>query len=104
MNAPVFIAHPPGAIVSENIVELLFQTFVVIPSFILICELACPFTLAPRISNSEELKAIDISDIKDTVGMIKENASLASTVCLSTAIILDDIGATDQKARLVVLL
>ena len=104
MNAPVFVAHPPGAVITENVVKFLFQTFIVIPSFVLICKLSSPLSLAPRVTDPHELEAVNITDVKDTIGVIEENASLASTLRLVSTIVLHDIGTADQETLLVVLL
>lgn len=103
MDAPVLITHPPSAVITEHIVEFLLESFIIIPSFILIGELACPLTLTPRVTDSKELKAIDLTHVKDTVSMIKEDASLASTISLLAILVLDDICATNKETLLVVL-
>jgi hypothetical protein len=53
VNAPVFIAHPPGAVVTENIIKFFLETLIVIPSLVFISESALPDTLslAPRVSD-----------------------------------------------------
>ena len=104
MNAPVFIPHPPGAIITEDIVELFFKAFVVIPSLIFISELASPLSLTPRVTDSHELKSIDITDVKHTIRMIEEDTCLSSTLLFVSALVLDDIGASNQEALLVILL
>ena len=104
VNAPVFVAHPPGAVITEDVVKLLFQTLIVVPSLVLICELASPLSLTPRVADPHELKAVNITDVKDTIGVIEENAGLASSLRLVSAIVLHDIGAADQETLLMVLL
>jgi len=71
MGAEVIIFHPPVSVVFENVVELFFETLVIVPSLILVCELTCPLALAPWISYTNELKAIDFSDLLDTIGMVE---------------------------------
>jgi hypothetical protein len=104
VNAPVFVAHPPGTVITENVVKFLFQSFIVIPSFVLIRKLSSPFSLAPRVTNSHELEAVNITNVKDTICVIEENTGLASTLRLVTGIVLHDIGAADQETLLVILL
>ena len=85
-------------------IKTLLETLIVIPSLVLICELASPLSLAPRVADSHELEAVDITYVKDTIGVIEENAGLASTLRLVSAIVLHDIGAADQETLLMVLL
>jgi hypothetical protein len=104
VNTPVFVTHPPCTVIAEDVVKLLFQTLIVIPSLVLICELASPLSLAPRVADPHELEAINITDVKDTIGVIEENAGLASPLRLVSAIVLHNIGAADQETLLMVLL
>ena len=104
VNAPVFVTHPPGTVIAEDVVKLFFQALIVIPSFVLISELASPLSLTPRVTDPHELEAVNITDVKDTIGVIEKNASLASTLRLDSAIVLHDIGAADQETLLMVFL
>lgn len=74
MCTEVIVSHPPVTIALEHIVELLLETFVVIPSLILVGELTSPLTLSPRISDSNELETVDFSDLLNTISMVKKDA------------------------------
>lgn len=64
----------------------------VVPGFILVCEFACPFSLSPWVSNSDELQAIDLSDLLDSISMIEENSSVAHAFFGVAVFILDGVG------------
>ena len=104
MSAEVIVSHPPVSITLEHIIELLFETLVVIPCFVLISELTSPLTLAPWVSNSNELEAIDFSDLLNTVSVIEEDTRVTHALFWVTILVLDGIGAPEQETLLVVLL
>lgn len=97
VNAPVFVAHPPGTVVAEHVVQLLLETLVVIPSLIFVCELACPFALAPGVADANKLEAVDVPHVKDAVSMIEEDASLTSALSLLSTLVLDHVRAPNQE-------
>lgn len=63
MHAPVLIAHPPRAIVTEYVVKLFLKALVIIPGLVLICELACPLALTPRVPDTDQLEAVHVPHI-----------------------------------------
>lgn len=93
MDAPVFITHPPCSIVTEDIVELLLKTLVIIPSFVLISELSGPLALSPRVTESNELQTINFTNVEDTICVVEQDASLSCTLSLLSVIVLHDVGA-----------
>jgi len=62
--------HPPVAIPFESVVELLFETFIVIPSLVLIAESPIPLSGTPGIPNPEQFDPVDFSDLLYAVGVI----------------------------------
>jgi len=58
MDTPVFIAHPPGAVISENIIKFFLETLIVIPSLIFISELASPLALPPGVPYPDQLQPV----------------------------------------------
>jgi hypothetical protein len=71
VDAPVLIPHPPGTVITEDIVKFFFQAFVVVPSLVFISELTSPLSLTPRVTDSHQLKSINITNLKHTISMIK---------------------------------
>ena len=104
VNAPVFVTHPPGAVVAEDVVELLFEALVVIPSLVLISELASPFALAPGVSDADQLELINLAHVENTVRMVKQYASLSSTVLFVSILIFNNVGAADKVSLRMVFL
>jgi hypothetical protein len=104
VNAPVFISHPPGAVITEDVVEFLLEALVVVPGLVLISELAGPLALSPRVPYPHQLQAIDVSDVEDTVGVIEEDPGLARAVLLRATLVLNDVRAPEEETLLVILL
>lgn len=104
MSAEVIVSHPPVSITLEHIIELLLETLVVIPCFILISELSCPLTLTPRVSDSNELEAIDLSDLLNTICVVEEDTRVTHSLFWVAVLVLDSVGTSEQETLLVVLL
>lgn len=73
MGTEVIVSHPPVTVTLEHVVELLLQSFMVIPSLILVCELTSPLSLTPRISNSNKLESINFSNLLNTISMVEQD-------------------------------
>ena len=95
MNAPVLITHPPGTIISEDIVKLFLEALVVIPGFIFISELTSPLSLAPRVPYSNKLQSIDIANVQDTICMIEQDSGLSRSILLVSILVLHNVSTTD---------
>lgn len=70
VRTEILIFHPPVTIIFEGVLKFFLQTLMVIPSFIFISEFTSPFTLTPWISDSNQLKTINISNLLNTESMI----------------------------------
>lgn len=99
MGAEVVILHPPVSVALENVIELLLQPFMVVPSLILVGKLTSPLALAPRISDPNELEPIDLPNLLDTVGMVVKNSGSAHSFFKVAVLILDSIGTTQEEAK-----
>ena len=73
IRAKVIVSHPPVAIAVEYVIQLFFQTFVVVPSFVLVGELTSPLALAPGISDSDQLEAIHLADLENSVCVVEQD-------------------------------
>ena len=106
MRAEVIVSHPPVAVALKDVVQLLFQALVVVPSFIFISKLTCPLSLAPRVSDSNQLQvhALYFNDLLDTVGMVEKNTRVAHSLFHVAIFVLHSVGATEEEALLVILL
>jgi hypothetical protein len=100
----VTVLHPPVAIALEHIVELLFQSLVVVPSFVLVGEFTGPLSLAPRVSDSNQHNSVDFSDLLDSVGVVKEDTRVAHAFFEVAILILHGVCAADKEALRVPLL
>jgi hypothetical protein len=58
VGLPVFVAHPPVAVLSERVVKTLFKTLVVVPSLVFVSEGSEPnaVALSPGVSDENKLK------------------------------------------------
>ena len=104
MSAEVIVSHPPVTVTFENIVELFFKTFVVIPSLVLISELTSPLSLTPRVSDSNQLEAIDFSNLLDTISVIEKNTRVTHTFLLVSILIFYSVCTPEKEALRVVFL
>ena len=106
MGTEIIVSHPPVAVTLENVVQLFFETFVVIPSFVLVSELTSPLTLTPRVSDSNELEvhALDFDNLLDTIGVIEKDTRVSHSFLLIAVLVLHSVCATEQETLLVVLL
>jgi hypothetical protein len=96
--------HPPVTIILENVVELFFKTFMIIPSFIFICEFTCPLSATPRVSDSDKLKSINLFDLKDTISVIEKNTGVTTTFFFVAIFVFYGVGTTDQESLRVIFL
>jgi len=105
VGAEVVVPHPPVTITLEYVIELLFETFVVVPSLVFVSELTCPLTLTPRVPDSNELKihALDLDDLLDTVGMVEQNTRVTHSFLKVAVLIFHSVGATKEESLLMVL-
>lgn len=106
MRAKVVVSHPPITVAFEHVVELLFQAFVVVPSFIFIGKLTCPLSLAPRVSDSDQLQvhALYFDDLLDTVGMVEQDTWVAHSFFEVAVFVFHSVSTTQEEALLVIFL
>ena len=106
VGAEIFELHPPVTIVLEDVLQLLFETLMIVPSLILISELTRPLSLSPRISDSNELEvhALDFDNLLNTIGVIEKDTRVSHSFLLIAVLVLHSVCATEQETLLVVLL
>ena len=106
VGAEIVELHPPVTIVLEDVLQLLFETLMIVPSLILISELTRPLSLSPRISDSNELEvhALDFDNLLNTIGVIEKDTRVSHSFLLIAVLVLHSVCATEQETLLVVLL
>ena len=95
MSAPIFVPHPPSSVIFEHVVKLILETLIVIPSLVFISELASPLSVTPRVPYSDQLQAIDVSNIQDTVGVVEQDTCGSEPILLFALIILLHVRASN---------
>jgi precorrin-3B methylase len=76
----------------------------IIPSLIFISKLACPLTLTPWISDPYKLQSIYLSDLLDTVSMIKKNSRVTHSFFGLVVLIFNSVCTSKKEALLMILL
>ena len=104
VHMPVLVSHPPRSIVFELVIQFIFQSFMIIPSFIFICKFSTPFSMSPRVSNSYQLQSIHISHIKHSISMIEQYTCIPHSFNLLLVFIFLRISTSNQISQLVVFL
>jgi len=104
VDAPVLVAHPPGAVVPELVVKLLFKALVVIPRLVFVRKLARPLALAPWVADADQLQPVDVPNLQNAVGVVEEDARLTSALSFAAAIVLHNVCTANEEPLLVVLL
>ena len=74
----------------------------VVPGFIFISELACPFSLSPWISNPDKTEPINIFDLLYSISMVEKYAWVAHAFFEIIIVIFDSIGTANQKSLLMI--
>ena len=65
---PVFVAHPPGAIFAELVVEFVFEAAVLVPLFVFVSEGAFPLASTPEVA--DEFEDFGFADARDSVRVV----------------------------------
>jgi hypothetical protein len=86
---PVFPSHPPVTVVLEGVVQTVTQVLVLIPSLIFVLETALPFSVAPRISNANQLKAhlFQVFNPFETISVVKQDTLRTVSIVRGTIFI-----------------
>jgi len=96
VSLEVLKLHPPVTVTLKGVIQLFLKSFMVIPSFIFISEFTCPFTLTPRVSDSDKLKGIHFSNLLDTISVIEEDTGVSHSFLIVVIVILHCVRATKK--------
>jgi hypothetical protein len=94
VGAEVVELHPPVAVVLESVLQFLLQSLVVVPRLVLISELASPLALPPRISDSNQLEAVDVPDLLDSESVVVNDSGVAHAFFSIAILVFHGLGAT----------
>ena len=87
----IFKRHPPCAILLKRVFQRVFETFILVPSFVFITELAVPAGVTPRISDFDQLEAVllHVTDVLQSISVVLDDATVEIFFLLVAVLVLD---------------